>query len=88
MDLTLALEIGAAVLIVLIPILIKLVPSDSPANKWVSLGGTIIMALLRDYSKEKDDDGKKITHDEITFAKKLRSNPKLRLRLGLKRSED
>ena len=62
-----------------------MIPTDSPANKWASLVGNILVALLKDYSKEKDDNGEKITHEEIKFAEKLRNHPNLRDRLGLKK---
>ena len=88
MNWPLILEIGVPILILVIGIIVKQWPSDAPTKKWADLIGTIFIALLKDYSKEKDDDGNKVTHDDIKFAKKLRTNPNLRERLGLKRSED
>ena len=77
MNWTLFWEIAIPIILIAIPLIIRAIPSESPAKKWVDLVGTILMAILKDRSKVKDEDGKALTHDDIKAVNKVKKSKKL-----------
>lgn len=90
MDWLLVLEIGVPVLLLLIPIIRRMIPSDSPAAAWYDIGTTILMKILKsvlaDKTKDKFEDGSRLTHEDVAVIEKIKKDKDLlnRFRLGNK----
>ena len=72
------LPFALALLSLILAMVAKYMPSDNPAKPWIGIIGDLLSKLLKDYSKETDENGGKITHDEINFMKRVKKDRKLR----------
>ena len=79
------------VALIIISAIVRAIPSDSPAKKWVDLFGTILTTLLNEILKDKstitDIDGKHLSHDEVKTIEKVKKDRKLRDLFKIKDAE-